>query len=488
VGRGGFEPPTLARSSVSPCKGDILTELDYRPEAARRQRVIKRWNSSEGESDLTWPSRSFREEGLAVKTKVVSVRARQILDSRGNPTVEAEVRTGSSMGRAGVPSGASTGTHEALELRDGDMKKFRGKGVSKAVANVNRIIGPKVIGMDCNNQRMIDEAMIRLDGTPNKHRLGANAILSLSMASARAAANSRGVSLFEQLRASPRYLLPVPMMNVINGGEHAGNELAVQEFHIEPVGAKSCSDGIRVGAEVYQALKSLLTSKYGRSAINVGDEGGFAPPLKMTRDALEAIAEAVKQAGYGEEEVRLGVDAAASTFYHEKDGRYTLDGTPMKADALEDFYVSLKNEFGLLTIEDPFQEEAFESFASITRRLGRNTCIIGDDIYVTNVKRIKEGIRKRATNAILIKLNQIGTVTETEEAIELARHSKWGVTISHRSGETEDPFIAHLATAFESDFIKTGAPARGERVAKYNELMRIEEELGPRAGYAGKRF
>jgi len=423
-----------------------------------------------------------------VKSEVVEVKARQILDSRGNPTVEAEVRTGSSMGRASVPSGASTGTHEALELRDGNMRRFRGKGVSKAVTNVNRIIGPRVKGMDSSNQRMIDDTMNHLDGTPNKHRLGANAILSVSMASARAAANSRGVSLFEQLRASRRYVLPVPMMNVINGGEHAGNELAVQEFHIEPVGAKSCSDGVRVGAEVYQALKSQLTTKYGRSAINVGDEGGFAPPLKMTRDALEAIAEAVKQAGYGEEEVRIGIDAAASTFYHERGGRYILDGRSMKPDALEDFYASLKDEFGLLTIEDPFQEEAFESFASITKRLGRSTWIIGDDIYVTNVKRIREGMGKRATNAILIKLNQIGTVTETEEAIELARRSKWSVTVSHRSGETEDPFIAHLATAFESDFIKTGAPARGERVAKYNELLRIEEELGSRAGYAGKRF
>ena len=424
----------------------------------------------------------------ASQTKIISIKSRQILDSRGNPTVETEVRTKASVGRASVPSGASTGTHEALELRDGDAKRFRGKGVSKAVSNVNRVIGPKLRGADCADQHRVDRVMVRLDGTPNKGKLGANAILSVSMASARAAANSKGVSLFAHLRRSRSYTLPVPMMNVLNGGEHAGNELAVQEFLIEPVAARSCSEAIRVGAEVYQALKSLLTSKYGRGAINVGDEGGFAPPLKETREALGAIAEAVRQAGYGEEEVGLGIDAAASTFYLEKEGRYSIDGKKMDPDALEDFYASLKDEFGLLTIEDPFHEEAFESFASITKRLGRSTTIIGDDIYVTNVKRVSEGVRMNATNAILIKLNQIGTVSETEEAIDLAKRSKWKVAISHRSGETEDPFIAHLATAYGSDFIKTGAPARGERVAKYNELLRIEEELGSRAEYAGKRF
>jgi enolase len=426
---------------------------------------------------------------LAVsQAKVVSVKARQILDSRGNPTVETEVRTKTSVGRASVPSGASTGTHEALELRDGDAKRFRGKGVSKAVSNVNRIIAPRLTGIDCADQSKVDEIVVRLDGTPNKSRLGANAILSVSMASARAAANSQGISLFAHLRPSRSYTLPVPMMNVINGGEHAGNELAVQEFLIEPVAARSCSEAIRVGAEVYQTLKSILTSKYGRSAINVGDEGGFAPPLGLTKDALRAIAEAVKQAGYGEDEVRLGIDAAASTFYLQKEGRYLVDGTKMGPDALEDYYASMKDEFGLLTIEDPFHEEAFESFTSITRRLGKSTSIIGDDIYVTNVKMMSRGIRTSATNAILIKLNQIGTVSETERAIELATRSKWRVAISHRSGETEDPFIAHLATAFGSDFIKSGAPARGERVAKYNELLRIEEELGSKAGYAGKRF
>ena len=421
-------------------------------------------------------------------TEVVAVRSRQILDSRGNPTVETEVRTGSSVGTASVPSGASTGTHEALELRDGDMRRYHGKGVSKAVSNVNRILGPNLEGLDTLNQRRIDGIMIRLDGTPNKGRLGANAILSVSMASARAASNARMLSLFSHLKPADRYTLPVPMMNVLNGGEHAGNELAIQEFLVEPIGAKSCSEGIRMGAEVYQSLKVVLTSKYGRSAINVGDEGGFAPPLKKTRDALESIRQGVKKAGYGENEVRTGMDAAASTFYDAKSDSYRLDGRTLKPEELEDFYASLKDEYGLLTLEDPFNEEAFDSFASITRRLGRSMKVIGDDLYVTNVKRIRKGIGVEATNAVLIKLNQIGTVSETEDAITLTQRARWSVAVSHRSGETEDPFIAHLATAYGAEFIKTGAPARGERIAKYNELLRIEEQLGSKASYAGRRF
>jgi enolase len=330
--------------------------------------------------------------------------------------------------------------------------------------------------------------MISLDGTPEKGKLGANAILSVSMAAARAAANSRKVGLFSHLRPSRTYTLPVPMMNVVNGGEHAGNNLAMQEFLIEPVGAKSCAEAIRMGAEVYQSLKGILTSKYGRTAINVGDEGGFAPPLKATREALGAVAESIRAAGYGEREVRLGIDVAASTFYDPKDDMYVLDGKSLSPDKLEDFYAALRDEFGLLTIEDPFQEEDFDSFASITKRFGRKMCIIGDDIYVTNVKRIRKGIKMNATNAALIKLNQIGTVSETEDAIILSQKAGWTVVVSHRSGETEDPFIAHFAVAFASEFIKAGAPARGERIAKYNELLRIEEELGPKAGFAGRRF
>jgi enolase len=420
--------------------------------------------------------------------RIIAARARQILDSRGNPTVEAEILTTSSVGRASVPSGASKGKHEAVELRDGDPKKFHGKGVSKAVSNINRVIGPRLKGLECGDQRRIDRTMIQLDGTPNKGKLGANAILALSMASARAAANGELVSLFARLRASKVYTLPVPMMNVINGGAHAGNELAIQEFLVEPVGAKSCGEAIRMGAEVYQSLKGILVSRYGKSAINVGDEGGFAPPLTKTRDALGSIADAIVDAGYGEKQIRLGIDAAASTFYNQTSDSYTVDGKSMTAAKLEDFYASLKDEYSLLTIEDPFDEETFDSFTSITRRLGLSTKIIGDDIYVTNVSRIRQGMKVKATNAVLIKLNQIGTVSETEDAIKLAQKAMWNVVVSHRSGDTEDPFIAHLATAFGADFIKTGAPARGERVAKYNELIRIEEELGLKATYAGRRF
>jgi enolase len=455
--------------------------------------IKMRWGgtlrSSSDESDLTRGCGPVSALVVGLEpVKVVAVRAREILDSRGNPTVEAEVVTTCAVGRASVPSGASTGSNEALELRDGDPKRFLGKGVLKAVANVNKIIGPKLKGMNCRDQRAIDEMMIRLDGTPNKSMLGANAILSVSMAVARAAANSGLVELFVQLRVSPTYTLPVPMMNVINGGEHAGNELSVQEFHVEPVGADSCTEAVRMGTEVYESLRMVLTAEYGRNATNLGDEGGFAPQLKRTSDALALLRKAVNKAGYGEKEVRLGIDAAASTFYDTDKKLYVIDGESMSVDELEDFYAALRDEYGLLTIEDPFAEDSFDSYASITRRLGKETLIIGDDLYVTDVAKMKKGIRMEATNSVLVKLNQIGTVSETEDAIDLAGKAGWDVVVSHRSGETDDPFIAHLATAVGSAFIKAGAPARGERVAKYNELMRIEEQLGWKAQYAGGRL
>jgi enolase len=425
---------------------------------------------------------------LKQTSKIIDVRAREVLDSRGNPTVEAEVLTNSSVGRASVPSGASKGRLEALELRDGDRKRFHGKGVTKAVSNVNKIISPKLRGFDCADQGKIDRTMIQLDGTRNKSRLGANAILAVSMAVAWAAANARLVSLFRQLRNSRSYTLPVPMMNVINGGEHAGNDLAIQEFLIEPVGADTCTDAIRMGAEVYQSLKEVLISKYGRGAINVGDEGGFAPPLKKTKDALDAVRQSIRKAGYAEKDVRMGIDSASSSFYDGKTGLYSLDGKRMDATRLEGFFASIKDEYDLLTLEDPFEEGSFDSFASITRRIGKTTKIIGDDIYVTNVPLIRKGIRTKATNAVLIKLNQIGTVTETEAAIGECSRAGWEAVVSHRSGETGDPFIAHLATAYGVSFIKTGAPARGERVAKYNELLRIDEELVGKGKFAGRRF
>lgn len=425
---------------------------------------------------------------LPTHTKIVSVKAREVLDSRGNPTVEAEVETKTSAGRASVPSGASKGSHEALELRDGNQRRYHGKGVKKAVSNIINQISPKIVGSDSSDQRRLDRLLVRLDGTPNKSRLGANAILAVSMATAKAAADSKGISLYEKLRPAKGYTLPVPMMNIINGGEHAGNELSIQEFMIEPVGADSCSEAIRMGAEVYQSLKGVLIDSYGRASINVGDEGGFAPPLTKTRDALDAIVKAVKGSGYGEKEVRLGIDAAASVFYDAKRSEYRLDGSAFDSRQLEEFYSSLRDEYALLTIEDPFTEDAFDEFASLTRAIGRSTSIIGDDLYATNATRMRKGIEQKATNAVLVKLNQVGTVSETEDAIGLAKKAGWAVAVSHRSGETEDPFIAHLATAFGSEFIKTGAPARGERVAKYNELLRIEEGLGSRARFAGKEF
>jgi enolase len=342
-----------------------------------------------------------------------------------------------------------------------------------------------VIGKDARSQREIDGLMIALDGTPNKKRLGANAILGVSMAVAKVAASSQGKPAYKYLRDLPSYKLPVPMMNVINGGKHAGNKLAVQEFQIEPVGASSCSEAIRIGDEIYHSLGSVLKAKYGPSAINVGDEGGYAPPLEMTGNALDAILVAISDAGYDESTVHIGIDAASSSFYNKKDSTYQLDGKKLSSEDLEDYYEDLVRKYPIRTLEDPFDEDDFEHFVQITRTLGSRIKIIGDDLYVTNPERIKRGILKKATNAILIKLNQIGTVTETLDAITMSREAGMDIVVSHRSGETEDTFISHLATSQESLFIKTGAPSRGERTAKYNELLRIEEELGSNALFMG---
>ncbi len=350
---------------------------------------------------------------------------------------------------------------------------------------MNNIIKPKVVGKDATRQRDIDFLMIKLDGTPNKKKLGANAILAVSIAVARVGAASHGKPTYKYLKNLPNYKLPVPMMNVINGGKHAGNRLAVQEFQIEPVGASSCSHAIRIGDEVYQSLNQVLKTKYGPSAINVGDEGGYAPPLEMTGEALEAILQAISDAGYNQSTVHIGIDAASSSFYNSKDSTYQLDGKKLSSGELEDYYVELVRTYPIRTLEDPFVEVDFDAFVRITRKLGNRVKIIGDDLYVTNPERIKRGIQKNATNAVLIKLNQIGTVTETLDAIEMSKKAGLDVVVSHRSGETEDTFISHLATSQESLFIKTGAPARGERTAKYNELLRIEEELGSGALFMG---
>lgn len=417
---------------------------------------------------------------------ILRVNSRQVLDSRGNPTVETDIfLRGGAWGRGTVPSGASTGVHEALELRDDKKSLYDGKSVLKAVANVNKQIGPKLLGRSSLEQESIDILMLKLDGTRNKSNLGANAILSVSMAVARAAAASQSLPLYRYLAKRKKYRLPVPMMNVINGGKHAGNNLAIQEFLIEPVGAKSYVEGLRLGVEVYHALKKVLREKYGASATNVGDEGGYAPPIEKTTDALDAIMTAVRNAGFNETMIKLGMDAASSSFYDPKTLTYTIDGRGMNAEELGDYYENLVNTYPIITLEDPFSEESFEDSSKITARLGKKVKIIGDDLYVTNAARIAKGIETKATNAILIKLNQIGSVTETMEAIKMSKEQRWTVVISHRSGETEDAFISHLATAVESQFVKAGAPARGERTAKYNELIRIAEELGPEATYAG---
>src|SRR5437899_849065 len=340
-------------------------------------------------------------------SKIIDVKARQVLDSRGNPTVEVDVWTqDGSKGRGTVPSGASTGIHEALELRDGDMKRFHGKGVLKAVSNVNDRIKSRVIGKDVRAQREIDGLMIALDGTPNKKRLGANAILGVSIAVAKVAASSQGKPAYKYLRDLSSYKLPVPMMNVINGGKHAGNKLAVQEFQIEPVGASSCSEAIRIGDEIYHSLGSVLKAKYGPSAINVGDEGGYAPPLEMTGDALEAILRAISDAGYDESTVHIGIDASSSSFYNNKDSTYQLDGKKLSAEELENYYEELVRTYPIRTLEDPFDEDDYDDFVQITRKLGNRVKIIGDDLYVTNPERIKRGILKKATNTVLNKLKQ----------------------------------------------------------------------------------
>ncbi|MEZ0346660.1 MAG: phosphopyruvate hydratase [Infirmifilum sp.] len=415
---------------------------------------------------------------------ITRIKARWVLDSRSNPTVETEVYTlDGGFGRAIVPSGASTGTHEALELRDGS-KEFHGKGVAKAVDNVNTVIAREIIGMDSRRQEDIDQKMIELDGTPNKSRLGANAILSVSLAVAHAAANTYGMPLFAYLGGMQAYLLPVPLMNIINGGKHAGNDLKIQEFMIVPVGAKTFGEALKIGSEVYHSLRGILKEKYGSLAINVGDEGGFAPPMKQSREALDALVSAIEKSGYQPgKDVALAIDAAASEFFDEKRGVYELDGKTFTREQLIEYYKGLAQEYPIVSIEDPLQEDDFEGFAIATEEL--KIQIVGDDLFVTNVQRILKGISSKAANALLLKVNQIGTLTESLEAARLVTNNNYSVIISHRSGESEDITISHIAVALNAGQIKTGAPARGERTCKYNELLRIEEELGSRAKYPG---
>ena len=416
-------------------------------------------------------------------SSISDVRAREILDSRGNPTVEVEVTLDDdSIGRAAVPSGASTGAFEAVELRDGD-ERYLGKGVIKAVIAVEDEIMPAVIGFDATDQRFIDETMIALDGTPNKARLGANAILGVSMAVAKAAAQSSGLPLYRYIGGPNAHVLPVPMMNIINGGAHADSDVDFQEFMIAPIGADSFHDALRMGAEVYHSLKSVLKSN-GLST-GLGDEGGFAPNLPSNRVALELISEAITKAGFKlGSDVALAMDVAATEFF--KDGSYHVEGTARSTEKMIELYAQLAKDFPIVSIEDPLAEDDWDSWIHFTSVMGDQIQIVGDDHYVTNTERIAKGIELKSANALLVKVNQIGSLTETSAAVEMAHRAGFATMMSHRSGETEDTTIADLAVAFNCGQIKSGAPARSDRVAKYNQLLRIEEDLDETARYAGR--
>lgn len=420
--------------------------------------------------------------------RISRIIGREVLDSRGNPTVEVEVHThGREWGWARVPSGASTGVHEALELRDGDEGRYHGRGVLRAVRNVNEVIAPHLMGEDVRRQEEIDEAMVALDGTEDKSRLGANAILGVSLAVARAAARTLGVPLYRLLGGEKARVLPVPLMNLINGGKHAGNELAIQEFMILPVAMPSFREALRAGVEVYHELGLVLREGYGRSATNVGDEGGYAPPMRTTTEALGALVTAIEAAGYvAGVEVVLGMDSAATSFHRTDTGDYLIDGQRLDRGGLIEFYKGLVEGFPIRLLEDPLREEDFEGFAAITKELGGRVRIVGDDLFTTNVERLRRGIDLGAANTLLLKVNQVGTLSEAMDAADLALKSGYGVVVSHRSGETADTFIADLAVGLSVGMIKTGAPARGERTEKYNRLLRIEEELGGGGLYAGK--
>ncbi len=417
---------------------------------------------------------------------ISAIGAREILDSRGNPTIEVEVLlSDDSFGRAAVPSGASTGAFEAHESRDGDKSRYLGKGVSNAVAAVVERIDDALADLDATDQRLVDATLIDLDGTDNKKKLGANAILGVSLANARAAADSADLPLYRYLGGPNAHVLPVPLMNIINGGAHADNGVDIQEFMIVPLGADSFSDALRWGTEVYHHLKKLLSEK--NLATGLGDEGGFAPDLPTNRAALDLISEAIKLAGYElGKDIALALDVASTEFYEESTGKYTFEGQQRTASEMISYYAELIDNYPLVSIEDPLAEDDWAGWTQITEELGKKVQLVGDDLYVTNPARLQKGIDLKAGNAILVKVNQIGTLTETMDAVALAQSHSMKAIISHRSGETEDTFIADLAVATNAGQIKTGAPARSERVAKYNQLLRIEEELAEAAKYAGR--
>jgi enolase len=416
-------------------------------------------------------------------TSIKSVKAREILDSRGNPTIEVDVAlSDGAFGRAAVPSGASTGAFEAAELRDGG-ERYLGKGVRQAAANIEKFIAPRVVGQNPFEQQVIDKLMIEIDGTPNKSKLGANAILGVSLAVARAAANSKKLPFYTFIGGSDANLLPVPMMNILNGGAHADTNVDIQEFMIAPIGAKTFGESLQRGAEIYHALKSVLKKR--GLATSIGDEGGFAPNLESNRAALDLIVEAIGKAGYKpKEEIALAMDVAATEFF--KDGKYEFEGSQLSSNEMISYYKSLVDSYPLVSIEDPLSEDDWAGWIQITKDLGSQVQLVGDDLFVTNPERLAKGIKNGAANALLVKVNQIGTLTETLDAVKMAHDAGYRSMMSHRSGETEDTTIADLAVAANCGQIKTGAPARSERVAKYNQLLRIEEELGSRARYAGR--
>jgi enolase len=422
-------------------------------------------------------------------TEIKSIKAREVLDSRGNPTVEVDVITENGVFRAMVPSGASAGKHEALELRDGDKTRYLGKGTLKAVENVNKKLAPKLVGLDCCQQETIDHIMIKLDGTDNKGKFGANAILPISIAVTKAGAAAKNLQLYiyiGELFGVIPHRLPVPMCNVINGGKHAGQENSIQEHMLMPTGAKSFTEGIRMVSESYHHLAKLLKNRFGASGILIGDEGGFAPTqITDVNERLDLMLKAVENAGY-KDKMKIALDPASSEFFH--DGTYKIGDKSFSGGEMVDFYVDLCEKYPIVSIEDGLAEDDWNSWVEMTKKLGNKTQIVGDDLFVTNTKRIQKGIELVAANSVLIKLNQIGTVTETLNAIKMAHDAGWTTVVSHRSGETEDNFIADLVVGTSAGQIKTGAPARSDRNAKYNQLIRIEEELGDKAEYPGVDF
>ncbi len=418
-------------------------------------------------------------------SKIKNITAREILDSRGNPTVEVDVILDNNiMGRAAVPSGASTGSKEAVELRDGDKKRYLGKGVLKAVENVNKVIAPEIVGKNPEDQNALDALMIKLDGTENKGKLGANAILGVSIAVAKAAAQSRGLSVFRYLGGEAAHRLPIPFFNILNGGKHADNNVDIQEFMISPVGAKSFREALRMAAETYHTLKSVLKSKSLSTA--VGDEGGFAPNLASNEEAIQIIVAAIEKAGYKPgKDISIVLDPAASEFY--QDGKYVLkaDNSKLSSKEMVSYYANLISKYPIISIEDGLAEDDWDGWKIMTEELGKKIQLTGDDIFVTNAKILAEGIKKGVANSVLIKLNQIGTLTETLKTVEMAKTAGYTCMFSHRSGETEDSFLADITVATNAGQLKTGAPARSERLAKYNQLLRIEEELGAKATFRG---